>query len=157
MPIKRPQFEGKSYQSGHKKTYGMAMLAVVDSDRKFLYVNCGNTGRASDSMIFQTCRLKREIDSVNTVFSEETRILVDSAFAEAPFIRKSTARIGAESARVIIEHAFGIFKQQNRLFLKRYMKYSHRSDLSPTNHTLKLNAAVIVYNLARIVDHIDFD
>ena len=56
IPIKRPEFEGESYYSGHKKTYGMTMLEVVDSDRKFLYVNCGNTGRASDSMIFQTCQ-----------------------------------------------------------------------------------------------------
>ena len=98
----------------------MTMVAIVDYDCRFLYVHVGSVGSASDSLIFRTSELKRSIDNGETVFDDETKILVDSAFAAAPYIVKSTQRIGAGSARTVVEHAFGQFKSKMKLFSDRY-------------------------------------
>jgi len=119
LPIQRPVINGEAYYSGHKKRYGMMMLAVCDFDCRFLYVVCGNSSRVGDSLVFNCCKLKEEIEYGNTVFNEESRILVDSAFSDLEYLIKSTVRIGSGSARTRIEHAFGQFKQQNRLFMTR--------------------------------------
>ena len=119
MAIKKPNVQGEQYYSGHEKAYGMMLLAICDFDNRFLYVNIGNSGRPGDSLIFSTSLLKRDIDSGNTIFSTENRILVDSAFADLPYFIKSTSRLESGAARVKIEHTFGLFKQQFRLFLNR--------------------------------------
>ena len=120
IPIQKPRRYGESFYSGHKHRYGMTMLAIVDYDCKFLYVHVGSTGSAADSVLFRTSELKREIDAGHTIFNQDTKILVDSAFLQAPYIIKSTQRIGSGSARTVVEHAFGQFKQKFRLFLTRY-------------------------------------
>ena len=55
--------------------------------------------------------------AVCTIFRCDTKILVDSAIEEASYIIKSTQRIGFASARKLVEHAFGEFKQMLRSFL----------------------------------------
>ena len=138
-PIKKPVKDGEQYYNRHKKQYGMTMLAVVDYNARFLYVLAGNSGKVGDSLIFNTSSLKRDIESGNTVFDADNCILCDSAFSNLEYIIKSTQRIGSGSARAVVEHAFGQFKSQFRLF-------STRSELSPKQHTILLASAVIVYN-----------
>ena len=59
IPIKRPAKQGGSYFSGHKKKYGLMMLAVCDYHCRFLYIVFGNSARIGDSLVFNTSRLKR--------------------------------------------------------------------------------------------------
>ena len=58
IPIKKPAKNGEGYYSGHKKRYGMMMLAVCDFNCRFLYVVCGNSSRVGDSLVFNTSNLK---------------------------------------------------------------------------------------------------
>ena len=82
------------------------------------------------------------IENDQTVFNEENGILCDSAFSQMSYIIKSTNRIGSGSARAVVEHAFGKFKAQFRLF-------STRSELSPKSHTVCISAAAIIYNIIK--------
>ena len=120
LPIVKPKLYGESFYFGHKKRYGMTMLSVVDYDCRFLYINVGSTGSASDSLIYRTSEFKRSIDNGDTIFNTETKILVDSAFAAALYMVKSTERIGAGSARTVVELAFGQFKSKMKLFSDRW-------------------------------------
>ena len=113
IEINRPKNHGESYFSGHKKKYGLCMLAVVDYNAHFLFINVGNTARLGDLLIFQCSALKRDIENHTSSLGVDNKILVDSAFSSEPYLVKSTERIGAGSARVIVEHAFGQFKQQS--------------------------------------------
>ena len=120
IPIKRPSKNGEGYYSGLKKAYGMMMLALCDFHFRFLYVVCGNSARVGDSLVFNTSRLKREIEAGTTVFVEYNRIIVESAFPDLPYLIKALFEIGSGSARTRIEHCFGQFKSQFRLFGRRY-------------------------------------
>ena len=99
----------------------MQMLAMFDFNCKFLYAIVRNTARIGDSLVFNTSNLKREIEAGTIVFDANTRILVDSAFFNMPYFIKSTVRIGSLSARTNIEHCFGQFKSQFRLFARRLL------------------------------------
>ncbi len=79
------------------------MLAVVDFNARFLYINVGNTARLGDSLIFQCSFLKRDIDSNVGSLGVDNKILVDSAFFSEPYLVKITEREGAGSARVIVD------------------------------------------------------
>ena len=110
------------------------MLAVVDFHARFLYVLAGN----GDSLVFSTSRVKRRFENEETIFNSNSVILCESAFSSLEYIVKSTDRIGSGSARAVVEHAFGQFKAQFRLF-------SIRSELSPESHTLVLTGAAFIY------------
>ena len=108
--IAPPKF-GEAYYSGHKKAYGIKMLAVCDFNRKFIYINVGHTARMGDSIVFRLSKFKRDIENGSTVFNEDNKILVDSAFADELYLIKSTQRIESGSVRVRIEHALGNLKR----------------------------------------------
>ena len=103
----------------------------------------GNSARVGDSLVFNTSNSKRDIEGGETVFDESSRILVDTAFSNLEYLIKSTVRIGYGFSRTRIEHAFGQFKSQFRLF-------GTRSQLTPKVPSIKLNASVIIYNIMRI-------
>ncbi len=145
MPLKRPAQDGEEYYSGHKKNYGVTNLVVCDSNYRILFCKPGNPGKVGDSLIFSCSEMKEDITNGNSVFGEDVQILVDSAFTNYPFVIKLTVRIGSGSARVIIEHCFGQFKQMFRLFLTK-------SELPPSTHTIKLYAAMIIFNMIKKYD-----
>ena len=145
VQINRPRRHGKSYYSGRKKAYGLCMLAAVYFNSKFIYVNVGNSARMGASLIFQCSSFKTAIENGNSSISENNEILVDSSFSPAPYLVKSTERIGSGSARVLVEHVFGQFKQQFRLFL-------NRSSLHPKQHTRVLYASAIIFNIMKKVN-----
>ena len=60
--IKRPKKSGSEYFN-YKGYFSLVVLALVDGDYKFLWVNMGASGSSSDAQIFNNSKLKRRIEN----------------------------------------------------------------------------------------------
>lgn len=60
IPIKRPSNAGADYHN-YKGWFSTVLLATVDANYKFTYINVGYPGRVHDAGIFQTSGLKKEL------------------------------------------------------------------------------------------------
>ncbi|XP_031560192.1 uncharacterized protein LOC116296307 [Actinia tenebrosa] len=60
IAIRQPPHSGSEYFN-YKHFFSVLMLALVDANYKFLYVNVGAPGRAGDAGVFSECSLKKEL------------------------------------------------------------------------------------------------
>ena len=58
IAIKKPKKSGSEYFN-YKGYFSLVLLALVDADYKFLWVNAGARGSSSDAQIFNRSKLKR--------------------------------------------------------------------------------------------------
>jgi hypothetical protein len=61
VAIQKPQKTGSLYYN-YKGFFSIVMLAIVDYNYKFLWVDVGSNGAASDSQIFNSCDLGYLLD-----------------------------------------------------------------------------------------------
>ena len=61
MALKIPKNSGALYHN-YKGFFSVVMLALVDGQYKFRWVNASIAGSCSDAQIFNACQLKRKID-----------------------------------------------------------------------------------------------
>ena len=61
IAIKKPKKSGSEYFN-YKGYFSLVLLALVDADYKFLWVNVGASGSSSDAQIFNRSKLKRRIE-----------------------------------------------------------------------------------------------
>ena len=59
--IKQPKNSG-SYLFNYKRTFSIVLLALVDANYKFIYVDIGCNGRISDGGVFRNSSLSTAID-----------------------------------------------------------------------------------------------
>ena len=62
IAIKKPKKSGSEYFN-YKGYFSLLLLALVDADYKFLWLNVGTSGSSSDSQIFNRSKLKRRIEN----------------------------------------------------------------------------------------------
>ena len=62
IAIKKPKKSGSEYFN-YKGYFSLVLLALVDADYKFLWVNAGASGSSSDAQIFNRSKLKRRIEN----------------------------------------------------------------------------------------------
>ena len=55
--IIRPPSGSGSYYFNYKHSFSIVLLAVVDANYKFIYVDIGCNGRVSDGGVFRNCNL----------------------------------------------------------------------------------------------------
>jgi len=64
VAIRQPAHTGSEYFN-YKHFFSVLMLALVDADYQFLYVNVGAPGRAGDAGVFSECHLKKSLHTGN--------------------------------------------------------------------------------------------
>ena len=115
------------------------MLALVDGQYKFRWVDVGTAGSCSDAQIFNTCHLKRKIDDGSIGFPDPAPItqggrdvpyfiLADDAFALKTWLMKPYGRrmltreerianYRISRGRRVVENAFGILVSRFRVMM----------------------------------------
>ena len=138
VAIQKPQNSGSLYHN-YKGFFSIVMLALVDGDYRFLWVDAGTNGACSDAQIWNDCELKEMIedqqlglpDPEPVVEGERALpyfIVGDDAFALTTYLQKpfSKRRLTKEErifnyrlsrARRIVENAFGILVNRFRCML----------------------------------------
>ena len=62
IAIRKPKKSGSEYFN-YKGYFSLVLLALVDADYKFLWVNMGDSGSSSDAQIFNRSKLRRRIEN----------------------------------------------------------------------------------------------
>lgn len=138
--VKCPAHSGSEYFN-FKNTYSVVLMALVDSDYRFIFADIGGQGRISDGGIFKNCLLWQKINEGTLNLPPDTPLpgrhesvpyvfLSDGAFALHKHIMKPFAgnhNIGTKertfnyklsSSRVIVENVFGVLTSAFRIFQK---------------------------------------
>lgn len=129
--IKNPDFAGTHYYN-YKKFFSVVLLAVVDSDYKFMYIDVGAIGSESDAGVFAQSRLaaflhsnEANLPAAKPLPGDTTGRLVehfllgDDAFTLKPWLMKPypsrslshdqrVFNYRLSRARRVVENAFGI-------------------------------------------------
>jgi len=163
ITIKPPPHSG-SYYFTYKQTFSIVLLALVDANYRFMFVDVGTNGRVSDGGVFRNSALSNVLDtnSLNMPGPETLPagtvpvpyvIVADDAFPLKPNIMKPYSRRNLSHderifnyrlsrARRIVENAFGILANRFRVFMKPIA-------LSPENVEYVVLAACSLHNYLR--------
>lgn len=128
IQIKRPPNSVSDFYN-YKGTYSVILLALVDYDYKFLYIDVGTNGRANDGSVFKVSTLNAAMTKNLLNFPKHFLIVGDDAFPLRenllkPFSRKNLTReerifnYRLSRARRVSENAFGILASRFRIFGK---------------------------------------
>ena len=85
IAIKKPKRSGSEYFN-YKGYFSLVLLALVDADYKFLWVNAGASESSSDAQIFNCSKLKRSIE--NETLALPPPEPPDDAFTLMPWLVK---------------------------------------------------------------------
>lgn len=161
--IQSPMHSGSTYYY-YKKSFSIVLMALVNSNYNFVYVNIGGQSKISDGGIFQNCELWRRIS--DSLFLPPPRplpgsnkpvpyvFLGDGAFALSTSVMKpypGNHDVGSpkrefnrksSSARVVVENTFGILASKFRVFQKPLM-------VCPDKVSLITMTCVLLHNFLR--------
>lgn len=124
--MKAPPDSGSLYYN-YKGTNSIVLMAVVDHNYCFSYIDVGCNGRVSDGGVFRNCSLYQELE--NGVLPEGYVLVGDNAFPLKEYLLKPYPgnRLTLQQiffnyrlsrARRIVENGFGILAARFRVFEK---------------------------------------
>ena len=138
VALKKPKNSGALYHN-YKGFFSIVMLALVDGQYKFRWVDVGTAGSCSDAQIFNAGHLKRKIDDGSIGFPDPAPItqggrnvpyfiLADDAFAlktwlMRPYGRRMLTReerianYRISKGRRVVENTFGILVSRFRVMM----------------------------------------
>ena len=136
MALKKPKNSGTLYHN-YKGFFFIVMLALVDGQYKFRWVDVGTAGSCSDAQIFNACQLKRQIDDGSIGFpgpapitqgGRDVFILADDAFGLKTWLMKPYGRrmltreerianYRISRGRRVVENTSGILVSRFRVML----------------------------------------
>ncbi|XP_046853041.1 uncharacterized protein LOC124446249 [Xenia sp. Carnegie-2017] len=138
IAIQQPPHSGSEYFN-YKHYFSVLLLALVDANYKFLFVDVGATGRAGDAGVFKNSSLKKALDDnclqlpqAQAIEGIQTKIcyhiIGDDAFPLRTDIMKpyphryldkpkQIFNYRLSRARRVVENAFGILANRFRVFL----------------------------------------
>ena len=131
-----PPNTGSLYYN-YKHFHSIVLLALVDANYKFIYVDIGSYGRIADGGVFNNSSLAQAL-AQNALAIPPTEVIppigevpyvivADDAFALKPYLMKPFAQrqltreqrifnYRLSRARRVVENAFGIMSQRFRIF-----------------------------------------
>ena len=138
VALKKPKNSGALYHN-YKGFFSIVMLALVDGQYKFRWVDVGTAGSCSDAQIFNTCNLNRKIDDGSIGFLDPAPItqggrdvsyfiLADDAFTLKTWLMKPYGRrmltreerianYRISRCRRVVENAFGTLVSRFRVMM----------------------------------------
>ena len=162
--IRCPAKSGTLYYN-YKGFYSIVILALVDADYKFLWVDIGGNGMASDAQIYNNCELSEVIKDGSIGFPppdplpNDTKnvpyfLVMDDAFRLTPNTMKPYSIRGMSDeeriynyrlsrARRVVENAFGILANRFQVLM------TTMGQVPGTVRTIT-TAAILLHNLMRI-------
>ncbi|XP_075199561.1 uncharacterized protein LOC142302391 [Anomaloglossus baeobatrachus] len=163
--VRKPPNSGSRYFNFHK-FFSVVILALVDTNYKFIYVDIGAYGSASDARIFRSTRLARRMISMDLNLPTPSPLpgtsgptvpfvmVADEGFALSPHVMRPFPRRGIDdlksqfnsrlkTARSYVECSFGILASKWRI-------YQTTIQLNPTNVQSVIKATVVLHNFCRI-------
>lgn len=168
VTIQCPNFSGSKWFN-YKGHFSMVLMALVDADYKFIYVDIGDYGHKADGTVFKNSLFgqkfldktlgippDRLVDDFEHKGPLPHHIVADEAFPlrpdlMRPYPRGTGPRLDYEEqifnyrlsrARRIVENAFGILVQRWRIFHKVI-------NLFPENVERIIKACIILHNYLR--------
>ena len=148
----------------YKGFFSIVMLALVDEQYKFRWVDVGTAGSCSDAQIFNTCHLKRKIDDGSIGFPDPAAItqggrdvpyfiLADDVFALKTWLMKPYGRrmltreerianYRISRGRRVVENAFGILVSRFRVMMTNI-------ELPPETVRDVVLTCVVLHNILR--------
>lgn len=163
VSITKPAKSGSLYYN-YKGFFSIILLAVVDADYKFLWVDAGSNGACSDAQIFNDCELKEMVETGMLSLPADEPLpdgdtdvpyffIGDDAFAlrswlMKPFSKRDLTRqeqvfnYRLSRARRIVENAFGILANRFGCLLTTLR-------VSPSTATDVVLACCILHNFLR--------
>lgn len=136
--VEAPARSGSLYYN-YKSFFSIVLLAISGPDLKFIAVDCGGSGRFSDSSLYDTSPLKDFIESatfpptahLGNVGLVPYAVLADAGFPLSsrlirPYSSAQSSRSSSAShfnychsvARRVVENSFGLLVQRFRVFLR---------------------------------------
>lgn len=64
MRIRKPRISGSLFYN-YKNYFSIVLLAVVDANYKFIYIDVGAFGKESDNTIFERTHFYRKLEKMN--------------------------------------------------------------------------------------------
>lgn len=142
VTIKAPPNSGSDFFN-YKKTFSIVLLAVADSNRKFIYIDVGSKGRFSDSGILNDSVFGKKLKNGGLKLPPEEPLypggvempyvfVGDEAFPLMTNLMRAypQSRLSSESRRVynyrlcrarrVVENAFGILAARFRVFRRPF-------------------------------------
>lgn len=125
--IRNPPKAGSDFFN-YKKTYSVVLLAIVDANYLFRYIDVGTNGRANDATIFANSTFNAVLSSNALGLPEKSVFVADDAFPLKTSLLKPYSRCGAltekqkifnyrlSRARRVSENAFGIMVARFRIY-----------------------------------------
>jgi hypothetical protein len=164
VAIKKPFDSGSMYHN-YKGFFSIVLMALVDADYKFIWVDIGGMGHMSDAQIFNVSELREFLETCQIGLPKPDRlphddkdtayyIVGDDAFALQTWLMKpfSTKHLTHDQrifnyrlsrARRVVENAFGIMAQRWQVLLTTMQQ-------TPTTTRTITECCVILHNWLRI-------
>ncbi|XP_047485914.1 protein ALP1-like [Penaeus chinensis] len=162
--VRKPANSGSEYYD-YKTNHSIIMLALVDANYKFLYVDVGAKGRASDAGVWDKCTLRECIErqqlqippSEDLPFTNTKApyvIVSDDAFPLKTYLMKpypgrnitkeqTIFNYRLSRARRVSENAFGILASKFRVLMQPIAS-------KPDNIKDIIMATVVLHNFLRV-------
>lgn len=166
IAIRRPKQSGSEYFN-YKKFYSIVLLAVVDADYKFIFMDVGASGSGSDAGLWNTCEIHEKLQNNQLGVPQPEPLpgdeggqdipyfmIGDDAFALKPYMMKPLPlrhmtreqrlyNYRLSRARRIVENAFGILASRFRCLLTTMQQ-------DPGNVQIIVACCCILHNLLRM-------
>lgn len=162
IPIKSPPGGAEACKEYHnfKNFYSVVLMAMVDSNYRFIWGSCGFPGNSHDSIIFQSTDMWDKIQNRGAIpdigkKEAETNIppliIADSAFPLQPWLLKPyTEAVLSDKmknfnyrlsrARMVTEGAFGHLKGRWRILMRK-------NESTPEEVTITTLSCMVLHNI----------
>jgi len=127
--IRCPEKSGSEFFN-YKKSFSINLLAVVDANYKFIYIDVGTNGRANDALVFSKSSFNFALENNALNILTHGVFVADDAFPLRYYLLKPYSKRGPltkeekvfnyrlSRARRVSENAFGIMVSRFRIFKK---------------------------------------